>query len=59
MFAAMFRRLRRYLLGVEPVSAAAVVAAYMGEPVLAHQLELMRARVGGDPALTARVTAPR
>jgi hypothetical protein len=43
MFAAMFRRLRRYLLGVEPVSAAAVVAAYMGEPVLAHQLELMRA----------------
>jgi hypothetical protein len=36
-------RFRRYVPGVELASAGAVVAASMGEPGLAHQLELMRA----------------
>lgn len=42
---ATFQRHRHYLDDVELVSAGAMVAAYMGEPALAHQLELMRARV--------------
>jgi hypothetical protein len=34
------RRLRRHLSAAELMSAGAVVAASMGEPTLAHQLEL-------------------
>ncbi|HEX3286625.1 MAG TPA: hypothetical protein VHT50_18735 [Mycobacterium sp.] len=44
--AAMYRRLRRYFPHGELVSMATAVAAYHGEPGLAHQLELMRAANG-------------
>jgi len=37
---AVYHRFRRYLLRGELVSMATAVAAYHGEPALAHQLEL-------------------
>jgi hypothetical protein len=40
------QRIHRYFLRGDLVSMATAVAAYHGEPALAHQLELMHARSG-------------
>jgi hypothetical protein len=49
------RRLGRYLASAELISASAVVAASTGEPVLAHQLELIRADATRDLHLHRRI----
>jgi hypothetical protein len=53
-----FRRLRRYVAGVDLTSAGAVVAASAGEPALAYQLERIRFQATDatlDPHLHRRV----
>ncbi|HKV21060.1 MAG TPA: hypothetical protein VJR50_18645 [Mycobacterium sp.] len=50
----VMRRVRRYLSEAELISVGAVVAASTGEPVLAHQLERIRAQAA-DPRLHRRV----
>ncbi|MDX1881994.1 hypothetical protein [Mycolicibacterium sp. 120270] len=48
--AAHVKRLSRYVFGVDLVLAGAVIAASTGEPVLAYQLERVRAQAA-DAAL--------
>jgi hypothetical protein len=44
-FAESVRRFRRYWLRAERISAGMAVAAYMGEPGLERQLQVLRAQL--------------